>query len=124
MAWVSSRARAGRSGSSPATSSAALSGRANAPDPGSARVCEAITIAAAVGDRSGVVDLDRLDDHLHRRLDDRGVRMADNDVAVALVAVRARGARRRQARLDDVAADQLLGPVDADHAEDAAAADA
>ena len=43
-----------------------------------------------------VLDLDGLDDRGHRRLHDLGVRIADDHVAVALVAVGLRRAARRQ----------------------------
>src|ERR1041385_5717834 len=54
---------------------------------------------------SAVLNLDGLDDRLHRIGDDLGVRMPDNDVAVALVAVAARRAGLGEPGLDDQAAD-------------------
>src|SRR5262245_34734277 len=72
---------------------------------------------------SAVVNLDRLDDRLHRGGDDLGVRISDNDVAVALVAVAARCARLRKARLDDEAADQLLRAIDPGDPQHASAHD-
>src|ERR1043166_2223925 len=64
---------------------------------------------------SAVLNLDRLDDRLHRGGHDLGVRMSDNDIAVALVAVAARRAGLGQPGLDDEAAAPLLCAIDAGH---------
>src|SRR5262245_47287486 len=71
--------------------------------------------------RSAVLHLKGLDEPLGRALDDRGIRVADEDVTIPLVAVRLRRAGCGQLRLDDELAPALVRAGDAERTQHAPA---
>src|SRR5205085_6212053 len=102
---------AATAGTRPTTAGSSTTGPATAPPTGGA---PARPTSRNTSSRrsSAVLHADGLDHRLHRRLDHLGVGIAHHHVAVALVAVGARRARLGQARLDDQAADALVGLLD------------
>src|SRR5262245_22454592 len=68
-----------------------------------------------------ILHLDGLDDGVHRSLDDLRVGIADDHIAVALVAVGLGCAGSGQSGLDDELADELVGALDAGDAHHAPA---